>query len=1118
MIQFQQQDAQESSANDDFSLSGLNESNRFLKINKLFSYCIKDECEQNIENLRNFILKLLINQFEVEFYQECESSDATNSSNSSKTNKSKIKSFTKSLVTSKNFDSRLQKIINDPQLNQRGFCPNYFNRVSVSNQIRSSQYNFQKCLKDFQNTKSTLILVASQELRNKVLCPSFKYLDFESLNDLEFCVLEAIGRARFDGLYSIGDNGLTLLFDLVPKQLHYILVILESHELIKKQVQSSEKKRSIIHLTRFSFRKKTVLENMCEYLIQKHRSSSAAGLDQEHAYFDSSINLKKFLNQSNKQFKTLIQSGEKQNIIKRYFKPIEARFKKNKNSSKFYTKTRQIRMIKLTESYIKTIKQNSNSESSNLQEEDLGLEDTMLDDENSSSFPSVLTDILGTAQSNTLSLYTQIFGRIEESGKDGISLKQLGNLFAFDFYKSRRMGANLQTHPEIVTLIKETNRGKAKYQTIFLRKFLNQNNSKPSTSASQSSNTNTNKIDLSVNTNDESSCIEIDQQQAEEVTILKRGDGQTNKNIQALMSNRMQTRKKLVHDYIEKHKICTKYELTREIRNYELAQGFKGSIDSKTTKRMLNAMEAENKLKVFTVTLKNLSYMCARSLAISEQDDVYKNYCATFKRTFDSVDLVAKDDSVLSITDTTNVSLNEQSQIEAAENSEQAADQAEKEPVEKSFRLTRAFVSSIVGKLKFTTNYSKVYALVPKFQKAIILHRFLHYILFFYDGKQQSNQPDQIAEIRIDNSTQLSEVDLNVVESVKLPKLDRAYQSNTSADNQLAWNSFIPPLHRSNGSRSSNENCVFIGEIFSHMPLSVFCSIIVINHQVPGLVALLKHPQKRHILVKDLPPTLIAPLIFERRYLQRILAVLQLLACLGLVSFVESPCRTNEAINRDVQSQLVYVHRQALFYDTSTNQSKDWLDLKRSNKLNIENEKEKAKELEIVIQEEKAEEKYEKCLFEFKNQNDVVEYWRKLLHVSMNTYKFSVGKYLHESKRLRQELLNKIVCKFKLDQINELWPIDAYGDHMGPGLYDSQLFLNSFKNWMINPSNLSSNQTNDSLSRTKNKPSSQIDPAITKEADQSFAPFSELALFFPFGVFRGIASISNSRALNKKSL
>lgn len=373
--------------------------------------------------------------------------------------------------------------------------------------------------------------------------------------------------------------------------------------------------------------------------------------------------------------------------------PYEARFKKNKNSNKFYTKTRQIRMIKLTDSYIKTLEKQKNEISL--------VDDEMLVDYDDTE-ENTISNQLGTAQSFTKTMYSQIFEKIEEYGKEGVALKQIGHLFALDFYRSRRMGANLQTHPEILTLIKETNRGKAKYQTISLRKFQN-------TPAESLQNNNNNNLE------------------SEELTIQRR-EGQTNKNIQAIMSNRTLSRKKIVQSYLEKNRICTKYEITREIRSQEQELGLKGLIDSKTTKRMLTTLENENKLKVFYVNLKNLNYMCARAVDITEEDEVYKNYCATFKRTFDSVNL--------------NLDENENEQLDQSQ---------EKESLD--FKLTRSFINSSVANLKFSTNFSKVYALVPKFQKAIVLHRYLHYLLYFYNGKQQSNNKTGLNNFKFNHST-----------------------------------------------------------------------------------------------------------------------------------------------------------------------------------------------------------------------------------------------------------------------------------------------------------------------------------------------------------------------------
>jgi len=54
---------------------------------------------------------------------------------------------------------------------------------------------------------------------------------------------------------------------------------------------------------------------------------------------------------------------------------------------------------------------------------------------------------------------------------------------------------------------------------------------------------------------------------------------------------------------------------------------------------MLLAMEKEKKLRTFNVCLKNVSYMGVRLYEIEDTDSAFINYCSTFKRTFDTVEL-----------------------------------------------------------------------------------------------------------------------------------------------------------------------------------------------------------------------------------------------------------------------------------------------------------------------------------------------------------------------------------------------------------------------------------------------------------------------------------------------
>ncbi len=777
-------------------ISVLNESTQTYstRIYNLFASIKKS----NDFEVKNFIWKLIANQTCISFciINRSLSNSIGTPTTSASANKTKT-----------NKVNEQSKIINHNE--NRGYCADYFKRCIIDNNIRDDNNviikSFNDCLNEYG---STLILVANQQLRNKILCPSCKFLDFECLNDLEYCILEKVAKSRYNGIYTTSsgnEEGLAKIFNLTSKQLHYTLIQLEMHDLIRKQVLKSEKKRSIIYLVKYSFRNKSYLENICEYL-----STIQSDNNIENKYSDSFVNLKKRFHFTNKQFKTLVHNGEKQQMFKRFI--MNYTHKVKKSNSKSIVKTKQARMLKLTDTYFKTLKQDDLNETNNSivdinELDELGEEDENNDDLNNKNSDSLIESI-GSEQANTLPLYSQILDRIESSGKEGISLKNLGHIFGFDFYKSRRLGSNLQTNPEIVTIMKETCHGKAKYQNLVLRKFLKLNNSLPTASNENSRQTEVSQDEITLN---ESVVIESQVIAADEpeLVLIKR-DNQPSKTIQALMSDRSTARKRIILNYLEKNKICTKYEINKEIRRIEAEQALKGCIDSKTTKRMLIAMEKEKKLHIFTVNLKNVSYMGVRSFDISEQDPIYTNYCLTFKRTFDTVDLKFKsekieiDDDQEASTPTTNENKNSCIEIVDTE--------------QKSFQLTRTYINSIVSQLRFSSNYSKAYALVPKFQKAIILHRLLQYLLYFYDGTKQDTNPEWKALNDQPGSCDIiSQLDKEVVDSVILPDLDKTYQPLNSTTKTVHWSTFIPPIVKSTLAKtsSSENNCLFVGEILS---------------------------------------------------------------------------------------------------------------------------------------------------------------------------------------------------------------------------------------------------------------------------------------------------------------
>jgi hypothetical protein len=441
---------------------------------------------------------------------------------------------------------------------------------------------------------------------------------------------------------SIGEDGLTSIFDLAPKQLHYILNILESNELTKKQVLASEKKRSLIHLTRFALKRKTLIDLICDHLLIKHETKRTG-------YMDSTANIRRKLGLTLKQLKSIVQQAERQNVFKRCLVLQERRnpalaadacvMSTSTASLNKKIKPLQVRMLTLTESHYNAMinsRRASGTKMSSAGDED----DEEVEQVASSGDLDLIYNTLGTGQSSLQPMHSQIFAHIEACGAEGMALKQMGMMFGLDFYKARRMGHNLQMHPDIVTIIKETNRGKAKYQTIMLRKFVNAGQSGVNKNAASSSQ------NLSLNESMLSAVDPLSQTADDSLSmsmvVEHECGGSSRRNIQALVSNRTVTRQKLMLDYLAEHRICTKYEINREIRTRETELGLKGQIDSKTTKRMLRALEAEGKLKLFEVNLRNVFYLCVRAVDIDEEDEVFKNYCHTYRRTFEADELKMK--------------------------------------------------------------------------------------------------------------------------------------------------------------------------------------------------------------------------------------------------------------------------------------------------------------------------------------------------------------------------------------------------------------------------------------------------------------------------------------------
>lgn len=93
---------------------------------------------------------------------------------------------------------------------------------------------------------------------------------------------------------------------------------------------------------------------------------------------------------------------------------------------------------------------------------------------------------------------------------------------------------------------------------------------------------------------------------------------------------------------------------------------------------------------------------------------------------------------------------------------------------------------------------------------------------------------------------------------------------------------FIEPLPTHNG---WGEGWSFLCDILLRLPLSTFVKVVNVTYEIHGLEDFLKHPIKRHLLLKHLPMNIRQGLIYARKYIFTVHDVVTNMVYLGLAQF-----------------------------------------------------------------------------------------------------------------------------------------------------------------------------------------------------------------------------------------
>ncbi|CAF4706032.1 unnamed protein product [Rotaria sp. Silwood1] len=415
----------------------------------------------------------------------------------------------------------------------------------------------------------------------------------------------------------------------------------------------------------------------------------------------------------------------------------------------------------------------------------------------------------------------------------------------------------------------------------------------------------------------------------------------------------------LIRSYMNEHPICTLTDLRAAIMLSERDEGLTIHMDRKTLDKLVDELEKIHKfLFRFTARIKqSRTIICLAMNTIDITPNCERIQQFKIELSQETIEVPSSSSTTnkskqLSRKNLLNTTNDQQDQI--IEDNKQYDDDS-KITIDHLFNngLEEEKIALLKKKpLENITGFGNCYGYVYKFQRCAILHKFLFYLLYGYQGKINN----EIIESTIDIDPPLVSNDPEVQTILdSIPTTRRYIGSNQGAN----WKTFVPPLDTRG--RSIPSGCLYLDDFLMCMPVSIFLAIVYVPYKVPGLMELLSHPTKRYILVRDLPAEMRYPLVVRRHYLYRITEVLKYLSTLGLITFVDRPIISRlEKLNT-----LIYVHSKAYLINTinQTNNSNEPIE-------NMSN--------------------YPKQIYNFISLTNINRYWFDLIEIALNTYRIKI--------------------------------------------------------------------------------------------------------------------------------
>ncbi|XP_076321577.1 general transcription factor 3C polypeptide 1 [Tachypleus tridentatus] len=747
----------------------------------------------------------------------------------------------------------------------RGSCSTFFSRKLITSQVRNNNQILITINDAVEKWGEKLVLVADQSVREIALIGTEVGPCLE-LSSEQYCMLERIGRSRYQGEVTQGKQSLQVI-NSSPKTLYYYRKPLLRKGIITKQTHhlkygnNNTATGSLLHLARFFVevmpKMQVMLNQLCESLALKPNNREVFHKVRNELGMKEASFKKLFFKPYGRNLKTLML-------------PYREMYPEASKAEAF-TLSGKERLVKVAE----LVESQENQEGEEYPDE----EDKDEDESVGISYdPSKFV--------YDRSLLNQVYDILKAEGADGISQLDISRKMGLPKLESRLVCRNLERKGVVTTFMRDLGRQRIttyiakcfeqkseshkklleeRKRILELSKDVAQENlpcsselniSEPIQTATDALKENPEAEHLSkVTAEGPKMEPEVMQSKTHSFSIteeVKHMYDNARKDT-AHVTLRMLKRATLVIEAVKKEKLIDDvFKLQKLVIEAEAQEGSLQKVDKKSMNRLIFRLAKDGYVRSIKTILKlgeqvkKLHFVCDPSITV--HDALVKSTIeqAKFKYFGASKQQMKNASEKSKLIDGTNIS-----------NLSQLQSKYDKQT-----------------KIEYVPSIGRVFGVGPKFIRMKTLHLLLYYLVYDYQG-----------------------VD-SLLQEENHPKMYNPERN---------WKIFIPPLPKHRGFEKGW--CLF-SDVLLAMPLSIFVKIVNITYKIDGLQEYLNHPIKCHYLVRHIPQHLRNALLYARRYIFSAHEVAMKLSFMGLLSF--GPHK-----HKEKDQMFVYVHRNSSISDTT---------------------------------------------------------------------------------------------------------------------------------------------------------------------------------------------------------